>query len=131
MSNLRNIILFASITFLFTSFSYQLGKFKPEYKLLLYATLNDSTELQKSDTSWLNSKNCLQLKIDSIDMRKVTWFKNKEQRFYYNSQIFYSTQLFDVKMYNALKKVSITGFSVTVAALSEPRSVFASSTCPD
>jgi hypothetical protein len=125
----RNTSFPLLLTILFISFLPKHVHPQSNYKLLLYVTLNDSIQLQKTDTTWLFDKNCLELKIDTIDINTIRELKKKENRFYYRDQIFWNTQLFDLNMYDALKKLSITGFSVSVAALSEPRGVFASSIC--
>jgi hypothetical protein len=91
---------------------------------LLYATINDSLEINRSDTNWLKKDVCIQLKIDTIYFPSIKEFK-KDNRFYYNGHIFNKSQLFDIKSFQYLTDFYIKKFGIAcTGAAFEPPCVY-------
>ena len=77
---------------------------KIDYKLLIYAIINDSTTIRRNDTIWDGKYSCIELKIDTIYMEAIRYFKGNSNDFYYNNRVFNKRQLFDTRDYNKLKE---------------------------
>ena len=114
MRNFRNILLLACLIAFLGCFTQRKSNSEPKYKLLFYATLNDSVEIHLKDTSWLYSQGCLKLNVDSINVDSIVRKKKIKYMFYYHGKEFSDCQLFDTELYDSLKKVSIIGFAIFV-----------------
>ncbi len=82
------------------------------FKLLLYATINDSLKIVRSDTNWLKNAVCIQLKIDTVYTPAIKEFK-KEKNFYYNGKIFNKEQLFNMTQLKYISKFKIISLAIT------------------
>ncbi len=123
------VILFIFLSFSFYSFVKKDDVYNHKYKLLIYAVINDSIELHRSDTAWLKSSTCINLKIDSIDLNSVLEFKKKEGRFYYKGNIFWNQQLFDAKDYKYLSNLAVSSFDIMFPGRVDPPAVNSNSNC--
>lgn len=104
---------------------------KSKYKLLLYATIEDSVVLHKSDTSWLKKDICIQLNIDTINIANIKNNSNKycKNCFLYNENIFYYSQLFDLNYYPDLIRMKIAYFTISTAIAIDPPYITAPLNC--
>ncbi len=92
-------------------------------------SLNDSTKIYRTDTNWLDTKICLQLKIDTINTRLIKKIRKSPHVFYYKKQIYDYQQLFDLKYLNDLVSTKIISFEVSLSFNSEISSVKENSNC--
>lgn len=83
-------------------------KAQPLYqpKLLVYPTINGLTELNVTDTTWLEGNICLEFKIDTINALSIKEFTDRKT-FYYKGKIYNKKQLYDLKKYGNIKKLII------------------------
>jgi|WetSurMetagenome_2_1015567.scaffolds.fasta_scaffold308843_1 hypothetical protein len=119
MNRHTNRILRSAIIALAVLLAFGLISFKlPKYKLLIYATINDSLFLKSSDTAWLTTNICLELQIDTINTSLIKNGKNKDC-FLYKNNSFLKTQLYDLNDYEFIKNFKIRKFTITHSFISD------------
>jgi hypothetical protein len=98
-------------------------------KLLIYVTVQDSVNLQKTDSGWINDTACLKLKIDTIDLFLIKEHSD-HKKFYYKGHIFFKSQLYNTKLIDYLSNFKITGFEINFSgAAFEPPYIGSFSNC--
>jgi len=98
------ILLIFSIDLIFISFTKA-----QTTKLLIYATIEDSIILYKTDTNWLRKNVCIKIKIDTIDTRYFKYRTDKWDKkniyFKYQKKYYNKNQLFELYNYSSLLKI--------------------------
>jgi hypothetical protein len=91
------------------------------YKLLLYATFEDSLKLQSGDTNLINGNICIKLRVDTVDMANLVkdlsdkispqpnnWYLYKGHYILLHVK----DQLFDLSEYQMVKNFELTSFEM-------------------
>ena len=115
------MFIFLSIIILLMSFK------KVEYKLLIYATINDEKEIYFSDTTQLKQDLCLQINIDTISTEYIAFYSDKHY-FSYSGQDYTKSQLYDFKYLNYLKQFKINDYRICFNSI-EPPCYFGKGSC--
>jgi len=89
--------------------------YSQKYKLLVYATVDDSIKINRKDTTWLNNDICIKINIDTINISKIKRCKLKgcKDMFMYNDFAYYKSQLFEMSELQRIKSFNISSFSIT------------------
>lgn len=100
------------------------GLNKTNNKLILLPTLSHSS----IDLDTIRGMSYfVKLKIDTITMNSIKYIDNSKQKFMYEENECYISQLFDLSDLNSLLKVKVISFSITTNFKYEPRYVSSNS----
>ncbi|GIK68938.1 MAG: hypothetical protein BroJett020_02330 [Bacteroidota bacterium] len=123
----KHIIIAICITCLCSSYS---DLYKDKYKLLIYAVINDNFEIVGNNPSWLIGS-CVELKIDTVDMSRVNYFKKKNgvRMVEYRGCNFYKEQFFNQNKLEYLKSLEISKIYITQTFGFEPPNLWFKSNC--
>ena len=127
--NLRLLII-CFLSFSINSFSQKSHERKLDKEMLLvYATINDSVQLFRPDTNWLNKSVCIKLKADTISTDSISRVNPKSNNFFYQGNIYNYNQLYSLSSGNPINHFIINFFTVEPAGRFLPENIKTNANC--